>query len=670
MNIKIRRKEDIKMLKRSEGLFGPKGRGVFALVLLLVVVLSAGSVTAANPLKSTSKLSPRLETLSQNQTRSPDSQVLPQLMGLAASGPMSLIKNATDQPLVSIRVTETGQDQISALTRNGACITHVSDRHNVVTAYVSTAQLDNIAGLSFVKHVSEVLKPMVNQADCSGAITSEGDTQLRADIARSKYSVDGTGVTVGILSDSYNQVTAPSSADDDILSGDLPGIDNPCGRTTPVSVLVPYTGTDGADEGRAMAQIVHDLAPGATLAFASAFNGLFEFADNIVALRQAGADIIVDDVTYYDEPVFQDGPISVAIAEVVADGAQYFTSAGNSNAVDGSGNNISSYEAVAYRCDSCPTITYAGSAYDAGADCHDFDPGSGATTYQEVVLGDGGGFICLLQWAEPWFAVVTDLDLYVIDSTGEILAYSVEANISSTGGSDEPYEAVNYQNTTGADQTVRIVIARYSGADTPRCKYIFIRSADVISTGFNATNTTTDAFGPSIVGHSGEDTALSIAAVPYDDATSPEDYTSQGYFTVYYGPVTSTTPASALATSETRQKPDVAATDGGATTFFYQLIGSTYRFYGTSAAAPHAAAVAALVSENYYNAYGLMPTQSIMETSLETTAATIASGSQIISGAGLINAVAATNEALNHEIQKISSTHSSGGCFISVLDKK
>ena len=61
-----------------------------------------------------------------------------------------------------------------------------------------------------------------------------------------------------------------------------------------------------------MAELVHDLAPGSPLLFNTAFTGEAGFAAGIDALRACGAKVIVDDITYYQEPMFQDGIIAQA----------------------------------------------------------------------------------------------------------------------------------------------------------------------------------------------------------------------------------------------------------------------------------------------------------------------------------------------------------------------
>src|SRR5262249_28512916 len=116
------------------------------------------------------------------------------------------------------------------------------------------------------------------------------------------HVIDGTGVKIGILSDSFNTAGIADSMQTDIANGYLPA------NTT---ILQDYAG--GTDEGRAMAELVHEIAPGASILFATAFNGEASFAANIIALAAAGAKIIVDDVGYFDEPAYQDGVIAQAV---------------------------------------------------------------------------------------------------------------------------------------------------------------------------------------------------------------------------------------------------------------------------------------------------------------------------------------------------------------------
>ena len=101
--------------------------------------------------------------------------------------------------------------------------------------------------------------------------------------------VNGTGVKIGVLSDGVEHLA------DAQASGNLGA----------VTVLPGQTGA--GDEGTAMLELIHDMAPGAQLYFATAFTSITSFADNIRALRTAGCDIIVDDVGYFVESPFQDG---------------------------------------------------------------------------------------------------------------------------------------------------------------------------------------------------------------------------------------------------------------------------------------------------------------------------------------------------------------------------
>ena len=257
---------------------------------------------------------------------------------------------------------------------------------------------------------------------------------MKALNARNTYSIDGTGVKVGILSDTFNKGSGlATNAATDVAQGNLPGPGNPCGRTTPVNVLDDSVGS-GSDEGRAMLQIVHDLAPGATLSFATAFTGLTAFADNIRALRAAGADVIADDVFYFVEPFFQQGPVDVAINDVTAAGARYFTLAGNHNRIVG-GNDVGTWEAPAYR-----PITVRGSGVGgrwASTTAWTSTQVPALTPTEAFSLPAGGSARLNMQYAEPWNGVTTDLDLFVVDAaTGTIVYSSEAANLSS----QTPYE--------------------------------------------------------------------------------------------------------------------------------------------------------------------------------------------------------------------------------------
>lgn len=64
--------------------------------------------------------------------------------------------------------------------------------------------------------------------------------------------------------------------------------------------------------------------------------------------------MIVDDITYFAEPMYQDGVIANAVNTVNARGVSYFSSAGNSTVTAG-GESVGSYEAPSYRPTTCPT---------------------------------------------------------------------------------------------------------------------------------------------------------------------------------------------------------------------------------------------------------------------------------------------------------------------------
>lgn len=618
-------------------------------------------------------LSPRLAELAKPSVRAVGPVRQARLLSLSASGPGSLLRRG-NRVVVEVRFDHGAAAGVEALRAAGAAVVNVSHRYETVTVAAKPAELRAVAAVPGVAGVKEVLTPMLfAAASCpSGATVSEGDSQLHAAQARGAFNLDGSGVTVGILSDSFNQASEAADgsgpvathAREDEESGDLPGTRNPCGQTTPVDVLendLPEPEKEApADEGRGMAQVVHDLAPGANLAFASAFNGETAFAESIERLAMpvseggAGAQVIADDVAYFEEPFFQDGRVASAINRVTSEGVNYFTAAGNDNLFEeGTGHEIGSWEAPEFRnAGSCPS----GVPAYAGTHCMDFDPETeNSENSFGITVAPKATVVIDLQWAQPWFGVTTDLDAYLLKA-GVRVAESQYPNTDSR--LQEPVEVLAWENTSTEPAEVKLAINRCetacgiarasalavtnpefigtTGGDsgTPRLKLILLENGGGVSKTTQPVSREGDTVGPTVFGHAGAASAIAVGAVRFNTTSEPEKYSSRGPVTHYFGPVTSASPAPKLPSPETLNKPDVAATDCGVTTFFAFEAGTgTWRFCGTSAAAPHAAAVAALMRQANP---GLSPAQ--VRAGLASTARPVGSFGPDAVGGGLVDA--------------------------------
>jgi hypothetical protein len=594
-------------------------------------------------------LSPRLAELAKPATGSAPPGEQARELGVAPAGPGSLLREGK-RVLAYVRFEQGGAAATDALRSAGAQIVDVSSRYQITTVAAKPADLHSIGSVPGVASVTEALAP-VTAATCPepkrlGSVVSEGVAQLNAGDdpgeARDEFPVDGSGITVGILSDSFNQATeaadgsgpVATKASDDVKSADLPGSLNPCNDLTPVGVLENDLFGEAADEGRAMTQIVHDLAPGAHLDFASAFNGEPSFADNIGALKSAGAQVIADDVFYFEEPFFQDGPVAVAVNEAVTGGATFLSAAGNDNLVDAEGHDIGSWETPAFRdTGSCPPKVEALSGN--AKHCLDFDPGSATDRTFGIKVEAGAELIVDLQWDEPWFGVGTDLDAYLLDANGNVLEKERTSNLSS----QKPLEVLEWPNQSGSTRTVQLVVNRAAGGN-PRLKFALLENGSGVAATEYPRSTGEDVVGPTVFGHSGAASAISVGAVPFNDSSEPEEYSSRGPVRHDFGPVLGKAPAAKLSSPEEISKPDIAATDCGLTTFFARLTAGGWRFCGTSAAAPHAAGVAALMLD----AESATPTQ--IRSALAESAAPVGEFGPCAVGAGLVEALGAIEDLL------------------------
>ena len=423
-------------------------------------------------------------------------------------------------------------------------------QYRAIRAVLPLVTVESLASLDAVESIRPADEAVTRKTN-----TSEGDTAHLGTRARTAHSVTGAGIGIGVISDGVATLAARQA------SGDLP------------AQVIVLPGQEGSgDEGTAILEIVHDLAPGADLYFATGFGGQAQFAANIEALCDAGANVIVDDIGYYLEANLQDDIIVQGVNAAAADGCYFFSAAGN----DGNLNDTTSgvWEGD-YALGS--SLTVDGSTVGVR---HKF----GSSEEENPVLGSFSGTV-VLQWADPLGASANDYDLFVVDDDGNVLASST----NTQDGTQDPFESISTGFFFYSD--ARLVVVKVSGEDRYLRLQAFGNRLGIATAG----NTW---------GHAAAENAVGVGAVDvrtagrvdgiFDGTESVRTSSSDGPRRVFFEP--DGTPITAGNFSSTGgkvlQRPDLAAAScvSTATPGF-----ST--FCGTSAAAPHAAAIAALMLE-------------------------------------------------------------------------
>ena len=625
-------------------------RAMFTLALFSISVGSARAALAQSR-------SPE-ETLLASVKSGPMQKLGPWLGNLAEEFRQASNKDGfqTRNPLLKLQAGRVAVDLYAndsvalqaALATLGAV--NVRAQGPLVSAQVPVRALVELAALPSLEYAEPVLAAV--RVASQGRVVSQGDASLGSDTARAAEGVDGTGVTVGVLSDSYRcnppafVPGAPTStAAQDEVTGDAPAnvqvlSNGPCPAT---------------DEGRGMVQLVHDVAPGAAQKFHTAFNGVVDFANGILRLRLAGADVIVDDVIYYAENMFSDGIIAQAADLAVATGAAYFSSAGNDARL--------SYESV-YR----ETSVASGGGGNLNSNggpfvlrAHDFDASTGTDTVQKIKVTQTGGQAVILfsfQWDQPFLSSTTyahltdptptsqprgatgDLDMLIYDDHGVLVplcppGLSVGITCQLTGTRNIGRDAVDLAAlvVTGPKSKTGEFFVRFvrAGGTAPQhVKYVAFELAGLLDI------VTHDTASGTAYGHSNGRNVASVGAASW--------YLT-GAFDSYFSTLVQDTPGACttaclnnfssaggipiyldkygqrLASAENRANPRFSGPDGGNTTFFFgdssfddddndgknsptsvfitpQLdkpADELPNFFGTSASAPHVAGVAALM---------------------------------------------------------------------------
>lgn len=483
-------------------------------------------------------------------------------------------------------------------------------------------------------------------------IPAVANDPLKVTQVHNTWGLDGTGVKVGVVSVSYDMVASTASdAAGDVAAGLLPGPGNPCGYTQPVQVLQDgkAPSVNWNDEGRAMAQIVHGIAPGATLLVTDVGRSPEETAQNIKDLADAGANIIVDDIYWSTELNFQKDLLSQQIDAVKADGVVYFSATGNDNVRQNVGSviyTVGRHESNTFTPTACPSwvVPPAGTT---SYDCLDFSPhntgvpyGTYSTSASEVSQ--------IMQWGESTNGTKTKLALqiYGTDSSGaECLG------ASGVKHATRPFMRTTWTETSSDSckkrGQARLVVIRdksSSGYGAPPVMISFFNGKPTARQ-FYATEGNNTLRG-SQVGHNGNGSAASVAAASWTSPTTIRNYSSLGSNTQMFGPLRGVQVAPALNPQVTPGVPAVMGLDAISNSFFGSSVGGVYSFTGTSASAPTAAGVAAL-------AFEFQPTRTHDEllAAMSSTAQAVAnpyaaSGATDanVFGGGLINAYAFINQ--------------------------
>jgi hypothetical protein len=555
--------------------------------------------------------------------------------------------NNSSAPLVLIDAITTGDPQKLKAALVGLGLQRASQYSNDVGGWLPVDQLDAATTLTEVHAIRAAM-----MRTHTGAVTSQGDYAQNSDLVRSANSLNGAGITVGVISDSYD--CYPVYAANNVPAGGLNGYANNGFNTTaamdmasgdlPAAVIIVDVSTDNpgggeancmaygapiqlpfGDEGRAMMQIIHDVAPGASLAFHTAENSEADFAAGIVALAApvasggGGAKVIVDDVGYFDEPFFQDGEVAQAINAVVKQGVAYFSSAGN--------NGTLAYD------NNAPSFATPGTGQNANELLLNFNQQAGgavSTTLPVSIpaLMPGEFVVIVAEWDQPYLTgapgsggATNQIDLCVQGPSGDIInKLNPDGSLGSatcTGVNAlhvDPVQVMFVYNPASAagntqPETVNIVVGLANGSTPPgRIKVV------VEDDGAGSKITQFATGGGTLQGHPSAAGAAAVGAVFFPNTPSCgvatpvlENFSSAGG-----DPILFDVTGARLATPAIRQKPDFVGPDGGNDTFLGFTLASGGitdpstvtacannasfpNFFGTSAAAPHVASIAALL---------------------------------------------------------------------------
>ena len=331
------------------------------------------------------------------------------------------------------------------------------------------------------------------------------------------------------------------------------------------------SGPTGA-EGTAILEIVHDIASGAQLRFAN-FGTSLEFIAAVDFLA-ANSDVVIDDIGFFGGAYDQTSNVSVNTSEELNRSTNpirgYYTSVGNQA--------LKHYQElyVDSGVDGTSFVGFPGNFHHFGPTADTSDSlGLGLRTANSVFLRDGESLRVFLTWDDTFGAASTDYDLFLSQNSPALnVASSDDNNVFVTG---EPTEFLAFTNTTGIDRFYDIFIQNFNTASPAKTFDMFVLGGKAFTS--NGSNLNYNTIASSVPAQSDAGGGVvSAGAINAADPGTDEIEPSSSH-----GP-----------TNNGVLKPDVAAVDGVSVT---GSGGFGSPFFGTSAAAPHVAGLAALLLE-------------------------------------------------------------------------
>jgi subtilisin family serine protease len=491
---------------------GRMGRGLLLLACVSALACVAGPSGAASKRPTRVEQAPRIALASPKRPR------------LSSS----LAQHTSGTVAVEIEARDPGAARAAVLAAGGRVEASFG---RLLEAQVPASGLAALGASKAVRFAREPLRPELDSIGGQGvAVTAAAGWHAAG------YT--GKGVKVAVIDGGFGGLARRQA------EGDLPR----SAKRVDLCTGGAFDGPIAVEHGTAVAEVVHEMAPGAQLHLICA-DTLVGLAKAAAYARAQGIAVVNHSVSWFNtgRGDGSGGPTTpdAIVAEARAAGILWVNSAGNRGQQH-----------------------WSGAFADADADgWHEFAPGDEGNT---IVLGKYEGGCIRLKWDE-WPVSSTDYDLHLVrgdaaalDARGAIVASSRNAQT----GSQPPTEQLCFSNP-GAKLAFAIEIVRVAGTGSPRLD-LFISPGPDFEHQVAEGSVTEPASSPA---------ALAVGAVCWL-GDSFEAYSSRG------------------PTIDGRMKPDLvapanvsSATYGG----FKACAGSG--FAGTSAAAPHVTGAAALVKQ-------------------------------------------------------------------------